>query len=780
MKRRLKVAGKDHPAPSTKTQFKLRPKSFPKGTLITGALWLLFTIGLYLFGPPEIPFAAQKILGLVHASLGALAGWFGVREFLKNRHHAHHHHAEDSHGDSALMRPESLEKKAALASALSTLHVPATAQAVADPPKHPAAHPHDHAHLLQFGTGRTKRRYANITAGVLFAILFGWWWTPLAPIDRSYVDANLETDLREAAATVWLTLVDPHIAVVEVPLIPLKTEQDAKKMRPGGAPYRQGLIALAQRDFEKARTQFNNEISTKGEQASVAELALLQTELFAGNFPVAVKKSEELLKTQKNDPILQTYLTIALLHTGQFPKALAQAKTLYDQAKSGTPAGKLTAINLLLAVYIQQGRWDELLRLEKAANSLNYDESTPILAALKNNLGVLHLLASPPDTAGAQILLSRSQDIIRTVLDTDSATSRRGAYLAIPLQNRAILHWQLAQTNSAFADLEQAAALRGHLPTSHPAHASSQLQRQFLANCGGITADYPAAQLQYKPLLAQFTKTDTRALAAQLLHSRYLFARGMYLAAELKLQEFLAAGQARFLSHHPAMIEAQLLLAESILERANGGDLQKTSEDVLKTLAPPLAILAERGRELHPLKLWALGLQARALALVGKEKEGLEGLRQGLEMAQNSLANVEKSGNYPLHPAVAKLLATRALVSLGPNPGKTQCDGALKDYQAGLELYLAAMESETADQPLACAMLLGIARTQLLAKQPSAALTVLRRWEAESLPALPENHPHAADGLELLSQALKSSNQSAAAGEYEQRAKSIRAALQKS
>lgn len=742
MKRRITTTAKPSAEPSHKTQFKLRNKARPKGTIVAAVIWIVFTVILFAAAPPELPRFFQLLIGAVHALLGGLVGWFAVREFMKNRHLAKHGHGHDHEPG----------------------HQPAGIHAGDDL--------HDHAYLVYHGTGRIKRRYANLVGGGIFVLIMVWWLTPLAPIDVQYADFDLAAELNEAATTVILVLAEPNLPVVEAPAPFLKTKLAAQKMRSGGDNFRQGLRALATGDYAAARSQLDQAAQASGGDARKIELAQIQAELFDGNHAAAVKQAEKLAKTAKGDPLVQAHLATAYVQGGQWNKALPIATKLRDDSSVNTPE-RARAINFLLAIDAALWKREDSLKLEKEAAVLNSDVPSGHLAALKNNLGVLQLLNSPPNAGAARIQFGMSSDMWNHLDVHGVMGNRQEPQAAAAEQNLALAFWNLAQYDDARAQLQAAAQRRdardNALSEKHPARMSGFLGEVLLATTLG---EYQLAQNlldRAAPIGKSLARNDAHQLSAQLLNARNQAALRQTALTRLICTEFTAAPP-RLVPRHPAMIAARLRLAEAQLDLNQLTEAEGSLNDALRELNEP-------GRTEHPLMLIALRLKGRLETLQGKPAEAKKSFQSGLTLANQALAIKDAGKNLPAHPEVAALLAARGESVFTGAPTGAELNEALADLQAARKLLIAAIgEDSGPTHPVGGRYLFEQARVLEMAKRYAEAIQLLKEWETEYEEVMPPNHPWTAEVYELFTKLLKQTNQAQEATQYEQRAKAIRAA----
>lgn len=357
------------PAKSTK---ELRPKEFyakfkkkqkrPKATIVAAVLLLLFMTGVFFVMPPTLPWAMQKLVGLVNAVLVALVGLFAVREFGEKFSH----------------------------------------------PAYPPV--------------RKKLDLGKILAAVLFVMTGAWWLSGLAPIavDQGGPE-EIARLLNEEVALAVLVMPDTTLAVMEPPLPPPRAAELAALIPNDADDYARLIKLIAQRKYIEAGGLAENAAGAQADPAKWA-LATGQLKVFSGDVPEAIEFFEKASAVGADaSAMAQTAVVYAL--AGNLQKAYVVASQLVDRARGGQfkdPQALGIGLNVKTAVALSSGRFPEALALaEESQLTWEALPDSVFKAASRNNQAVVYAML-PRKYPGAATQFDGALTLWRDFYGTDS------------------------------------------------------------------------------------------------------------------------------------------------------------------------------------------------------------------------------------------------------------------------------------------------------------------------------------------------------------------------
>jgi Flp pilus assembly protein TadD len=309
-----------------------------------------------------------------------------------------------------------------------------------------------------------------IEGAVVFCVAAAWWLTPWAPVHvKKLVLDDIVVPLSEELVAAVLVMPDPHMAVLQTPVLPYRAQQMAKQIPDDASAYQKALRQLALGKFDDARVLLDSARKAPGADAAQMALADAQIAMYSYRFADAVRFYEDLAKQKPDDPMVFCQLAVARMQMGDF----AQAAPLVEQAarycrEKLPPSSPLTAAcnHLQALVYLNYGRdFDKAQSLAHDGGEIwekAMGEDSPSLAASRNNLGVLYLLDG--DSSGAKVLFDGA-------LDTWSKPpAAKGLHAAAALGNLAVLQHVMGDNDRAKQSLDDAAKIYQELllPADHP------------------------------------------------------------------------------------------------------------------------------------------------------------------------------------------------------------------------------------------------------------------------------------------------------------------------
>ena len=398
--------------------------------------------------------------------------------------------------------------------------------------------------------GEVSRRTLG-SAGV-FVLVAAWWFTPLAPIRvGEQVVEDLSVPLGNEIVTAVLVMADANTATLQVPILPPRARELAELIDEDAGPYHRGRKAMAQGQFQDARSLLARAEASQHVPQHQIYLARAQNEMYARQFADAIPWYDKARQEKPDDPMLLCQTAAAWLQAGKFAEAeplvsqavkISRERTSEDKKENPVLA---CALHVQAVLYVGLGKplGEAVLMCLEARNVFNEDadDQHAFGAARLNNQAVLYLLQAK--YAGAQELSRSSREIWTETLGPTHP------HVAASLGNQAMVLLNLGQYAEADELLSHAGIIRSEsLPPKHPARALGQ----------GAEALVDLALGRYdqaKPLVEQALLDSENALGHE--HPN--------VAAILAMRASLSAGQARY-----ARAEQYCTSARSIVERIWG------------------------------------------------------------------------------------------------------------------------------------------------------------------------------------------------------------------
>ena len=589
----------------------------------------------------------------------------------------------------------------------------------------------------------------TVVAVGIFALVTGWWLTPLAPVTlRPRPLEDLVIPLQVEITSAVLVQPDEDLADVQLPVIPSGVVREARRIGPKDNVYLRGLKALAGQHFDEARrllaeAETANPTTEPGGKEIVPPWKVIvaegQNECFAGQFADAVKCFDRAAKLQPDDPAIIVQAAAAQLYAGKIPEAgklAGQALKIAHEKASGEDLSLGAALHLQAAVETIRAR--------------------DLEAAEQNN--------------------TEAQDILAQKLGGSSSP------VAASHNNQAVLYALRALYSGADSNLLDAhASWSKSLPTGHPYLAASAGNRAVLLLTEGKSADASKVLEEWNHSLKSIPAAD-RPSSVGLLLSAALADEGLahYDAAERKASQALKEIKSSLGEEHPTYAAALAILAaieasqgrygraerhasraSDVAEKSPGRDhpyiahtlVELASVDLLLGRLDDASPHIDRVLEISK-KCKALGqehpIQARGLWLRGRSelarKETAKG-RKSLEAALEIFKKVFPDG----HPDIAALEGDLAALESDP-----------AESAAGFDKAIALAEQCCGPQhPLVADLLIGRARRFLQAGKAAEAAASASRALAIREKTLAGDHPKRAEALEIQAQVLRASGTAA-------------------
>jgi tetratricopeptide (TPR) repeat protein len=385
-------------------QFK-KKRQTPRATIVAGILLLIFLVIVFFALPKHLPWAMQKLVGVVNAILVALVARFAIREFGQN---------------------------------VASFSIP----------------------LL-----RTKVDTGIVAAVGLFVLIGAWWLSPMAPIAvlRAGPDEIART-LSEEMLLAVLVMPDTTLAVVEPPLPPPRAAEMATQISNDADGYSRLIKAIAARKYIEADA-LSETISDSAVDPIKLALARGQLKVFTGEYGAAIKFFEQ-ASAGNSDFSALAQNAIAHALAGSLQKAYDLASQVLDGARSGQfkdPHALGVSLNLKTAIALSSGRFPEALSLaEESQLSWEAAPDSPFKAASRNNQAVVYAML-PKKYSGAATQFDGALTLWRDFYGANSA------HVASNQANLGVLAIAQANFVEADMRLNKALAMaKGRAPSGTP------------------------------------------------------------------------------------------------------------------------------------------------------------------------------------------------------------------------------------------------------------------------------------------------------------------------
>lgn len=347
-----------------KAYFKLKKRQqWRKATLVAAALLLIFMALVFFALPPQLPWAMQKLLGIVNAVLAALVGSFAIREYGQR---------------------------------IASFQVP----------------------LI-----KKRGNTGVVLATGLFALVGAWWMSSFAPIavwqGGPEEIARLFSD--EVSLAV-LVMPNTSLAVIEPPLPPPRAAELARFISNDADDYSRLIKAIAERKYIEADALSRSAANSQADPLKVA-IASGQSKVFAGEYAAAIEHFEKAIAAGGDASVLaQTAVVYAL--AGNVRKSYEIASRLLDGVRSGrfnNPNALGMSLNLKAAIAVSFGRFPEALSLAEESQ-LHWEAAadSPFKAASRNNQAVVYAML-PKKFSGAETQFDGALTLWRDYYGADSA-----------------------------------------------------------------------------------------------------------------------------------------------------------------------------------------------------------------------------------------------------------------------------------------------------------------------------------------------------------------------
>ncbi len=152
----------------------------------------------------------------------------------------------------------------------------------------------------------------------VFAVMFLWWWTPLAPVHvKEWVVDDLTVPLGEEILTVAMVVPNGRIAVVAPPTVPPRAQQLAKLIKDTAGPYDRGLKAITEGRFADARELLKTAAEEGKPDPIQVELAQALNEMYACRFVQAAEAYQDVIRKKPDSVLYHLQAAVAWLHIGK-------------------------------------------------------------------------------------------------------------------------------------------------------------------------------------------------------------------------------------------------------------------------------------------------------------------------------------------------------------------------------------------------------------------------------------------------------------------------------
>ena len=259
---------------------------------------------------------------------------------------------------------------------------------------------------------------SKVVGTLVFLAVLGLWLSPWAPIQPIQSEPDLWRLLEQGLDDPVLMLADRDKAIIGPPIPSEAAQRSGVAIAAESPPFPLALKAVAESRFDEADALLDklerDEISD-GELLELVRAARAQAELYAGRYTEASRRYRELLAGQprREDYLAHTALAAAL--AGDYAAANARARQLLEQAgaRRHEAARYRQALNLLVAINVAQGRYEEAQRLgeeakpvrDRAARETGISSSidSPLVADANNQavLAVLRISANGAEKLSA-------------------------------------------------------------------------------------------------------------------------------------------------------------------------------------------------------------------------------------------------------------------------------------------------------------------------------------------------------------------------------------------
>ena len=623
---------------------------------------------------------------------------------------------------------------------------------------------------------KIKPKRPGTLAGWATALLvFAWWMTPLAPIRANYITAaDLLAQFTDEVTQATLIQPHEHLAVLQRPVPPPSALRAAADIPDDADSFRLALRAMAQGkpgDFQKAR-EYLDVAASQGE-ASEAMIRRLRPliDLYDGEYQKAAEGFKKALDKQPDDFLLACQTIVALTHAAKHPDMFAEAERLGKQLQSRAAEGsdRMTATNLLAAIYVCQGKMQEARELWAGEN-----QEAAQSAGAQNNQGVLY--ANLANYKAAEL---KFRSAIRDWRDRWDDTRWKKVDVEIHVApgqlNRGVGFYGVGEYEDAEDHLQGALAKFRDLPEDHSAKGVAAAALAMLYFAEGRYEEVEKLIRQANELFDK--EAGTHTLAARHLSARLAAARGRYTEALSGLASLLDEVRTRLSPNHPFAAEVYHQMALVRMLQAE----DDTAEGNLKGAADSLEFAAESclgaikiikkysASQSQPQGHWTADRVRTTLGRIRvrqkKKKPAAEIFELALRQLRTAFAEEDDAGEVK-HPAIAEVLAAQADTQVG-SKGKFKLHDAIKMYIDVLGEYGQA-------HPRVARWRWRLAKIEFAAGDPQkkarASLDKAIEVQAEKQP----HHPHYAESLRLHAQILRKADpDDPAADEAEERATEV-------
>lgn len=186
------------------------------------------------------------------------------------------------------------------------------------------------------GIGRVRLR--SLGGLGIFLVLGAAWWLSPWPIRVKTVapPEDMTVPLAEEIVAAVLVVPEPHMAVLQTPIVPRRARELAAMIADGAGTRLLALRELGSEHFEQARGRLDRARQVPG---AVPDIDVLDAQLamYDGRFADAARSYAQVVEQKPDDPLLRCQWAAALMQAGQFDQAKRQADYVARLCREGPP-----------------------------------------------------------------------------------------------------------------------------------------------------------------------------------------------------------------------------------------------------------------------------------------------------------------------------------------------------------------------------------------------------------------------------------------------------------
>ena len=273
---------------------------------------------------------------------------------------------------------------------------------------------------------------SKVAGTLVFLAVLGLWLSPWAPIQPIQSEPDLWRLLEQGLDDPVLMLADRDKAMIAPPIPSEAAQRSGAAIAAESPPFPLALKAVAESRFDEADAlldKLERDAASDAELLELVRAARAQADVYAGHYAEASRRYRELLAGQPRREDYLAHAALAAALAGDYAAADARARQLLDQAgaRRHDAARYRQALNLLVAINVMQGRYEEAQRLGEEAKPSTIGRprdggrgsiDSPLVADA-NNQAVLAVLTTPAN--GAENLSAGFVSAIKLAEDWNAA-----------------------------------------------------------------------------------------------------------------------------------------------------------------------------------------------------------------------------------------------------------------------------------------------------------------------------------------------------------------------